>query len=346
MVNIKKTNNLYNNANFIVTGATGYVGNMIVKKLLSDNKKVVGLIRNKEKASRVFKKCGPQYVIGDIRDDKVIEELFKNADENTIVIHTAAEISIGEVTIKELYEVNVEGTRKICEACLKHNIKKLLHISSSEAIPHGLKLLPDLSNYVPNPKKVRKGYNRSKSLADEVVLDYVHNKKLDASILIIAGVLGPGDHSISHMSQVMIDYVEGRLPVSIAGGYNDFDIRDITDVLENIVNNSKSGEAYLFANRPDSINEVLGYVKEKMNCKKIGTFPIWAAYMCLPFLWLFSKITAKRPLYTLSALESLTADVDYNLEKVKNEFGYFPRDLKTTVNDHIDFLIENGYLKR
>lgn len=336
---------LYKKANYIVTGATGYVGNMIVKRLMNDGCQVVGLIRSVEKANRVFKEQAPLYVIGDILDDQVIDELFKKVDRNTVVIHTAAEVSIGEVSMERLYMVNVEGTRKICEACVKHNVSKLLHISSSEAIPHGLKLSPDLKNYIPNPKKVRKGYNRSKSMADQVVLDYVHKEGLDASILIIAGVLGPGDYTVSHMSQVFIDYIEGKLPVSIAGGYNDFDIRDLTDVLNNIVNKAKKGEAYLFANRPDEINEVLGYIRKKMNTKKIGTFPLWAAYVCLPFLWVYSKITSSRPLYTLSALESLQADVDYNLEKVKKEFDYSPRELEVTVNDHVDFLIENGFIK-
>lgn len=341
------SNKEYKELNYIVTGATGYVGNMIIKKLIEDGCIVKGLIRNIEKAKKVFKEqiSKIDFVIGDILNDSVLEELFKDANEDTVVIHTAAEISIGEGNISHMYDVNVLGTEKICEYCFNKNVKKMLHISSSEAIPHGLKLLPDLSNYVPNPKKVRKGYNRSKALADEVVLKYV-KKGLDASILIIAGVLGPGDYTISHMSQVFIDYIEERLPVSIQGGYNDFDIRDMTDCLENIVNKAKKGEAYLFANRPDKINELLTYIKEKMDCKKIGTFPLWAAYFCLPFLWVYSKITSKRPLYTLSALESLKADVDYSLDKVIKEFNYKTRDLQETTNDHIDFLIEEGYIKK
>ncbi len=336
---------LYGKADFIVTGASGYVGNMITKKLLSDGRSVVGLIRDPKKAERVFGDNGPRYVVGDILDDGVLEALFKAAGENTVVIHTAAEISIGEGNIDRLYEVNVGGTEKICAACLEKGVKKLLHISSSEAIPQGLKLLPDLSNYIPTPKKVRAGYNRSKAMADAVVLDAVKNRGLCASLLIIAGVLGPGDYSVSHMSQLFIDYIEGKLPTSIAGGYNDFDIRDMTDVLLAIVDNAKCGEAYLFANRPDTINELLEYISEKTGAKRIGTFPIWAAYLCLPILWLGSKLSGKRPLYTKSALESLTADVDYPLDKVKSEFGYCPRELQKTVSDHIDFLMENGFIE-
>ncbi len=337
---------LYETADFIVTGATGYVGNMIVKRLLADGRPVVGLIRDPAKAERVFGEHAPRYVVGDIRDDAAVEALFCDAGENTVVIHTAAEISIGEGDMDTLYAVNVGGTRKICDACVRHGVRKLLHISSSEAIPQDLKLLPDLSNYVPDPAGVRKGYNRSKALADVAVLESVREHGLDASLLIIAGVLGPGDYTVSHMSQMFIDYIEGRLPISIAGGYNDFDIRDMTDVLENIVNRARCGEAYLFANRPDEINELLGYIREKTGAKKIGTFPMWAAYACLPILWLSGKLTGKRPLYTLSALESLQADVDYPLDKVVSEFGYAPRDLRMTTNDHIDFLLDNGYIKR
>lgn len=335
---------MYKDFNYIVTGSTGYVGNNIVKRLLDDNLKVVGLIRSEEKAERVFKNKKPIFVKGDIRDKKTIDELFSYADENTIVIHTAAEISIGEIDVSILNSVNVEGTRAICKACIEHHVFKLLHISSSEAIPEGLKLLPDLSNYVPNPKKVRKGYNRSKSIADSVVLDYVKQYNLNASILLIAGVLGPGDYSLSHMSQMFIDFIKGNLPASINGGYNDFDIRDLTDVLPNIVDKSKKGEAYLFANRPDKINELLGYIALKTKAKIPFTCPIWLAYVGLPFLWTISKIKKQRPLYTSSALASLKADVDYPLDKVKEQFGYTTRSLKETVDDHIDFLYKEGFI--
>lgn len=335
---------MYKDYKYIVTGATGYVGNCIVKRLLDDGLEVIGLIRNEKKAQRVFKDKKPLFVKGDIRDQETIDKLFAFADEKTVVIHTAAEISIGEGDIDTLISVNVDGTRKICEACLDYKVNKLLHISSSEAIPEGLKLLPDLSNYIPNPNKVRKGYNRSKSLADSLVMRYVKEHNLNASILIIAGVLGPGDYSLSHMSQMFIDFIKGKLPASIDGGYNDFDIRDLTNVLHNIVDKSLKGESYLFANRPDKINELLGYIAEKTKAKIPFTCPIWLAYMGLPVLWTASKIKKQRPLYTSSALASLRADVDYPLTKVKEQFGYQTRSLKETVDDHIDFLYKEGFI--
>ena len=191
----------------------------------------------------------------------------------------------------------------------------------------------------------RKGYNRAKSMADVAVLKVVWEHNLNASLLLLAGVLGPGDYSNTHMTQVIIDYINGKLPASVDGGYNDFDIRDVADVLEAIIDNARQGESYIFANKPDKINEVLSYVSQMTGRKPLPTLPIWIAYVGLPFLFLWAKLTGKRPLYTRAALASLQADTDFPLDKSREQFGYTPRPLEQTVRDHVAFLAENGMVQ-
>ena len=58
---------------YIVTGCTGYVGNMITKKLLSEGCNVIGLARSKEKVDRVFKNQKPTIIYGDIRNESDLE---------------------------------------------------------------------------------------------------------------------------------------------------------------------------------------------------------------------------------------------------------------------------------
>ena len=269
---------MYKDYVYIVTGCTGYVGNVLTKKLLNDGCKVIGFARNKEKANKVFKDKKPILIYGDISKKEDVETLFKNADENYVVIHTVAKVTIGEGSKKELFDVTVLGTQYVVDECIKHNVKKLLHISSTEALPHNLILKDDLSNYIPDPNKVRKGYSKAKSMADKIVIDACNNSNLDASILLLAGVLGPGDYSNSHMTQMFIDYINGKLPASVKGGYNDFDIRDVSDVLPNIVDKSKNKEAYLFANKPDQINEILSIIGKKTKRKKLITLPLFLAF--------------------------------------------------------------------
>ncbi len=332
------------NTTYIVTGCTGYVGNSITKKLLDYGCKVVGLARDEEKFARVFGNNAPEVVYGDICDERALRSLFLG-DGPFVVIHTVAYVSIGEGDEEELFRVTVGGTEAMLKISSEMGVKKFLHISSTEAIPEGMKLDPELKNYIPTPEKTRKGYNRAKSMADVAVLRAVSEKGLPASLLMPAGVLGPGDYSNTHMTQVLIDFIEGRLPASIDGGYNDFDIRDMTDVLDAIIEKSEPGETYIFANRPDKINEVISYVAEMTGKKMLPTLPIWVAYVGLPFLYLGSLITGKRPLYTLSSLASLRADVSFPLDKSKRVFGYSPRPLEKTVRHHIKFLEENGMVK-
>ena len=332
------------NITYIVTGCTGYVGNAITKKLLSYGCSVVGLARDEEKFNRVFGENRPEVVFGDICDEGALRRLF-SGEGPFVVIHTVAYVSIGEGDEGELFRVTVGGTEAMLKMAVEHGAEKFLHISSSEAIPEGMKLDPEMKNYIPTPEKARKGYNRAKSMADVAVLRAVKEQGLNASLLMPAGVLGPGDYSNTHMTQLMIDFVEGRIPASIDGGYNDFDIRDMTDVLDKIFERSEAGETYIFANQPDKINEVLSYVAEATGAKMRPTLPMWIAYVGLPFLYLGSLITGKRPLYTLSSLASLRADTDFPLDKSKRVFGYSPRPLRETVMDHIEFLKENGMLK-
>lgn len=336
---------MFRDFTYIVTGCTGYVGNVLTKKLLDYGCRVIGFARNPQKAERVFSGCKPELVYGDLTREEDVKRLFEHADESYVVIHTVAKVTIGEGSKEELYNVTVKGTQAVTDECCAHRVRKLLHISSTEALPKGIRLNEDLSNYVPEPSLARKGYARAKSTADKIVLEAVKTKGLNASLLLLAGVLGPGDYSNSHMTQMFIDYIEGRLPASVKGGYNDFDIRDVADVLPAIVEKSRAGECYLFAHEPDTINEILAVIARKTGRKKLPTLPIWLAYAGLPFLSLGSKISGKRPLYTAAALASLQEKADFPIGKAVREFGYSPRPLVQTVNDHVDFLIENGMVR-
>ncbi len=330
----------YRDYTYIVTGCTGYVGNVLTKKLLDDGCRVIGFAKDKEKFDLVFGSEGPEVVFGDIRNPEDVEKLFYD-DSKKVIIHTVAYVSIGEGDKQELLDVTVGGTKIMLDAAKRHGAHKFLHVSSTEALPHKSKLDRGNYHYTPDPGKARAGYNRAKSMADVAVLDAV-KEGLNASLIMPAGVLGPGDYSKTHMSQVMVDFINGNLPASIDGGYNDFDIRDMADVLAAIVEKSEAGECYIFANRPDKINEVLGYVAEYVGKKPLMTLPMWVAYVGLPFLYLGSIFTGKRPLYTADSLASLRANVDFPLEKVRDAFGYEPRPLKETVIDHLKFLDEIG----
>lgn len=325
---------------YIVTGCTGYVGNVLTKELLKNGCRVIGLARNEEKVKRVFGENAPEIVYGDIRKKEDVVRLFA-VEGKKVVIHTVAYVSIDN-DYDRLYDITVRGTENIVDEAIKSDVVKFLQISSTEAIDHKLVLDKELKGYKPNPDLVKSAYGKVKAIADKTVLTAVGEKGLNASIILLASVLGPGDYSTSHMTQMIISYAKGKLPASVKGGYNEFDVRDMAKVLDAIVEKSKKGENYLFANKKSEINEILGYVGEVTGRKKLPALPIWVAYLGVPFVKLWCAITKKRPLYTATALGSIKANSDFPIDKVKEEFGYSPRPLRETVVDHVEFLKEIG----
>ncbi len=334
---------MFKDYTYIITGATGYVGGVFAKKLLSEGCKVIGFARSEKKAKRVFKDNMPIMVYGDITKKEDVERLFDGACENFVVIHTVAKVSIGEASKSELQSVTVDGTKNVVAECVKRKVRKLIHVSSTESLPKDVELDRDLKGYMPMPEKSSKGYGRTKAMADKIVLEA--SKDLDVSIIMFASVIGPGDYTNGHMQQMFIDYIEGRLPASIKGGYNDFDIRDVADVLPQIVERSRAGECYIFAHEPNTINDSLVVIAEKLGKKKLVTLPIWLAYVGVPIFAIMSKLSGKRPLYTSSALATLKEKADFPIGKSVKEFGYNPRPLRETVSDQVDFLIKEGMVK-
>ena len=325
---------------YLITGITGYVGNVLAKRLLSEHKKVIGFARDEKKVKRIFSDellSLMEVYYGDTRDLASLEKCFENR-ENLYVIHTAAIVSIQSKKIDEtMYDVNVNGTKNVLSLCLKYHVKRLIHVSSVHAIPlkKNNEMMEEVSSF--DPIKVIGGYAKTKAMSSQLVLDEV-KEGLDAIIVHPSGIIGPEDYSNTHLTQVLIDFFRGKLPASVKGGYNFVDVRDVCDGILAALNKGRKGECYLLTGDYHNVTEILDIAADYKNKKKIKTLPMFLAYFALPFLWIFFKIRRKRPLYTKYSLDTLKSNGNFSHQKASDEFNYHPRSLKESIEDEIDFL--------
>ncbi len=120
---------------YVVTGAFGHLGNTIVKKLYENGEKIRCFDLKKDH-SKALSEIDVEIVYGDTRDPESLDALFSNlTDYEIIVIHTAAIISITSRFNKNMYDVNVRGTKNMIQKCKQYNVKKLIYVSSVHAIP-------------------------------------------------------------------------------------------------------------------------------------------------------------------------------------------------------------------
>lgn len=316
---------------YIITGANGHLGNTLIRILRKTEVEIRGLLLPTEHRKE---RENIHYFHGDVRDTDTLSSLFEGlSDAEVIVIHTAGIIDIAGTVSSQMYAVNVEGTRNIVKLCQEYGVKRLVYVSSVHAIPEKRWSVQREVHHF-SPEEVVGGYAKTKAEATQLVLDAV-SKGLDAVVVHPSGIIGPYDSSGNHLVQMITDYIRGKLPACVRGGYDLVDVRDVAAGCIAAAEKGRTGECYILSNRHYEIREVLGMVREYGGGRRLPTLPIWMAKAAAPLLGWIAKKRHRRPLYTRYSLYTLHSNDKFSHEKASRELGYHPRDLVQTIQDTI-----------
>lgn len=331
---------------FIVTGAMGHLGNTIIHKLAEDGARVRGFILPNDNTIH-FSAAQAEMVEGDVCRPESLEPLFAGTEgEDVILIHTAGIVSIASKYQQKVYDVNVQGTKNIVDACLRHHVKKLVHVSSVHAIPEGKKgdLIREADHF--DPADVHGLYAQTKAEATQYVLNSA-KQGLDASVVHPSGIIGPGDYGHGHLTQLVMDFLDGRLTACVKGGYDFVDVRDVTDGILRCVDAGRPGECYILSGAFCPVEELLRMLSELSGHKRVRTvLPLWFAKATAPLSEVYYRLKKQPPLYTAYSLYTLGSNANFTHEKATRELGYQPRPLSDTLRDTIAWLCSHHRLKR
>ncbi len=331
---------------YLVTGAAGHLGSTLVRLLRNKVDAIHGLVLPAEKAE--LKDCGNvRYVEGDVRDKKSLDRFFSGAQgyDRVYVIHAAGIVDISGVITPLLQEVNVGGTRNIIEMCQKYAVHRLVYVSSVHAIPEGdhNTVLTEIHHF--SPDLVVGAYAKTKAEATQAVLDAAA-QGLDAVVVQPSGIIGPYDHAHNHMVQMISDYMHGRLPAGVKGGYDFVDVRDVAQGCYEAACKGKRGECYILSNRRYDIRELLIMLRAINGGRRLPILPIRLAEAAAPIMQIYAKLKQRRPLYTRYSLYTLTSNAKFSHDKATAELGYRPRDLFQTLKDTVLWLNRNEKTKK
>lgn len=324
---------------FIVTGANGFLGNNIVRKLAKDYEVRALVLPNDTINSLEGVNC--KIYKGDVTKKETLEEIFDVKDSSIYVIHCAAIVYIKAKYNPRVYDVNVNGTKNIIDKVLEKEAK-LVYVSSVHAIEEkpNNEVITEVDSF--DPEKVVGLYAKTKAETAQYVLDMVKKKNLDAVIVHPSGIIGPNDYGNSHLTQLIVDFIKGRLTACVKGGYDFVDARDVADGIINACYKGKKGECYILSNRRFEIKELLDIISEVNNMKKIKTvLPMWFASSTASLAELYYTTLKQLPLYTKYSLYTLTSNSNFSNEKAKRELGFTNRPMKETIKDTIKWLHDN-----
>ncbi len=322
----------------VVTGAPGHLGNNLVRALLHRGHRVRCMVL---KGERLVSLDGldVEIVEGDVRAPASLDDAFLGAEA---VFHLASVISLTPGHADLLEQVNVKGARNVAEACLRGGVKRLVYTSSIHALvepPHGTAI--DESMPV-DPSRIKMAYSKSKARATLEVLE-VAAKGLDTVITFPTGIVGPYDFKPSEMGQMVLDFIHGKMPARIGGGYDFVDVRDVAEGHILAWEKAAAGGRYILSGEWISVDDIMRAISEASGIPVPRLrVPLALARAAATASTAWSSITRSKALLNTDSLDTLLSNSLVRGDRARRELGFSPRPVRQSIKDTVEWFKQVG----
>lgn len=319
-----------------VTGASGHIGNCLVKELKKSGARIK--ILNSRFGNGIDSDV--EIIDGNLSEPGSLDQLCEGVE---IVFHLAAQIAIDNRSAARTYETNVNGTKNILNAAVNSGVKKFIHFSSIHAFRmESPEIQLDETSALVESNRIM--YEYTKAEGEREVLKAVKGG-LNAVILNPTAVIGPFDYRESLLGKALRKIYQNKLPFLVSGGYNWVDVRDVVSASIKAINRGGSGEKYILSGKFCSLKELSEMINRISGCRIPFFIPAKLARMVCPLFQIYSSITKKQPLYTSQSIDILVkSPINISNRKAREELGFEPRPLEETLTDSFNWYKENNFL--
>jgi nucleoside-diphosphate-sugar epimerase len=308
----------------LVTGATGYIGSHVSRRLLLEGARIKAFVRNVKKASDL-KESGAEIVCGDITDPLCIRQAVKGCQ---LVFHFAGVLGDEYRSWDYFRKVNVDGTRFLVEAALSEKVERFIYTST--AWVYGLDAGKNTNEKAPLHFS-KDPYCDTKVEAELLVRESFKKNHLPCVIVQPTQVYGPDDET---WTLGPIKMIQSNTMMFPGGGKGLVQPIFIDDVVEGIMAAAKRGtigESYLLCGKEVlEIREFFGYYARIVGKKWIPSVPRWLGAASSVLLEGIAGLTRTQPLFTKGAVRGTLMSATYNCEKARGELGV---DQKITISE-------------
>ena len=317
-----------------VTGGKGFVGYALVKELHSLGDKIKLLLRSD---TPIFDGMNCEKIFGDLCNSDDLEKTFEGAE---VVFHIAGLVDISGKKTDKLWMVNFEGTKNVVEACKKCGVKKLVYVSSVDAIPvpGETEEIVEISHF--DPDLIEGDYGKTKAAASQYILDSA-DESLDVFVVHPSTCIGPDDFNETSSVLSMIKlYNKGVFSFDFDFGATNFiDIRDVAKGMIAAAEKGRSGECYILSGHRLTLSEFM-HTLSKIRNKKPPRITIKKDYIekILPSIENIFEMANIPPVLNEYSLRKLSENCNFSNEKARKELGFIPRPFEATLIDTIEWI--------
>ncbi|MGF6330840.1 dihydroflavonol-4-reductase [Pseudomonas sp. BS3782 TE3695] len=330
-----------------VTGATGLLGNNVVRALLKRKIKVKALVRSVEKAKKQFGNLPVEFVEGDMLNVDVFSHALQGCDA---LFHTAAyfrDSYKGGKHWQKLYDTNVTGTERLLQAAYAAGIRRAVHTSSIAVLKGNKDQVIDET--MSRSESEADDYYLSKIMSEQKVQEFLlRHPDMFIAMVLPGWMFGPGDIGPTSSGQFLLDFVGKKLPGVLPGSFSVVDARDVAEHQLAAITRGRSGERYLAAgNHMDmkSIFEALSSVSGvKAPERKVPLFMLRIIALIYEGYYRVTKKPVLISTSTVKLMEQEQGRTHFSHNKSLTELECKFRPVAETLTDTLDWYRKNNYI--
>jgi len=328
----------------LVSGANGHLGNNLVRLLLKKGIPVRATVRN-TKNKEPFRGLNCEVVQANITDKASFVKALQGVE--TFYAVGASFKLWAKNPEKEIYDVNIEGTRNTIEAAAEAGVKRIVYVSSIAAL-----------DYTKLPTKESNGYNPDRR-------DMYYNSKNDGERLALKLADELGIELISVMPGAMIGS-EAFFPLNVSYGIlklilnkeipmdtritlNWVDVKDVAEGCFQAAEKERPGERYILANEQcmtiTDTTVLAGKLYPELQLKKPAAVPKFILYTLAGIMQFSAKLKGKPPVLTIKDIAMFSGlQQNFDISKARNELGFNPKKPKQILKESFAYLMEHKEL--
>lgn len=335
----------------LVTGANGFVGSNVVRKLIQKKYEPIAFVR---KGSDIYNLKGEIEIrYGDLLDSESIERAMEGCK---VVFHVGALYSFWARDTTIFYQTNVGGTIRLLDIAKRKNIDRVVYTSTTGAI--GLSrnentidetALINPPHWYYDPWDLKDHYARSKILAQREVMEKIKDG-LDIVIVCPSAPIGWGDYKPTPTGLLILKFLNREIPFYSDVGFSFANVKDVADGHILALEKGKKGEIYILGGHNIKLSDFFSKMSQLTGLRKpinLGRHvPAVLGYIVGFMLEMWAKITGKPPLITRAQAKASFLNLYYSSQKAQNELGYKITPLEDSLKDAINYFVERGMVKK
>ncbi len=324
----------------LVTGATGFVGAAVARRLLRDGAELRYLVRATSDPANIADLPGER-VVGDLNEPASLERAIAGC---RALYHVAADYRLWVRNPAEIYRVNVAGSVALLRAAAAAGVERIVYTSSVAVLAKRADGVATDENTPVELRDMIGHYKRSKFLAEEAVRKLVAEEKVPAVIVNPSTPVGPRDIKPTPTGRMIRDAALGKMPAFVDTGLNIVHVDDVAEGHVLAMAQGRIGERYILGGDDMPLRDILAVITGAAGRKPPRVrLPRRALFPLAHGVELWARlVTGREPLFTVEGLKMAAKRMYFSSAKAKRELGYAPRPGREALIDAVKWLNEAG----